>query len=361
MDKYNDLLERVTSRVQQRMNELSEEGEYVTGAKFEDIVHDALIAEGIFNDKITHSTQRFPDFIIADENTKIGIEVKKTDLNKWEFRGGSIYESLKNKIEETYVLAGKFGDTPEARFKKYSECLSDLSVTHSPRFELNLDLPEGEDYLTKKCALDLLDMKRGPELDKRIRELLRTDKSTWYSEDAVISFSELSGEERLRYLIDGVVLFPEVTDSDYSNFAPWMIYKCLVWCSNVRDVFSAGGVVKYSNLIVSGVMHRMLKNADLIINRIEKMTDEEIKRHWFQNKENVSLEDISLDKRIEIWIGLIEHNLSISERVIKANKKSFPKLFRYKKKEDYEDIIVSEFIKSLRNRIESVRREKGVV
>ena len=114
--------------------------DYVLGGKFS-------------KDQISHSTQKFPDFVIMDEQTgeKIGIEVKKTNDAKWEVQGGSIFESLKNDIENIYILMGKFGGTiPEARLKRYEECLQDLKVTHSPRFYINLDLKEGEDYLTQK-------------------------------------------------------------------------------------------------------------------------------------------------------------------------------------------------------------------
>lgn len=53
---------------------------------------------------------------------------------------GSIYESLKNDIDDTYIMMAKLGgDKPEVRLRRYEECIADLKVTHSPRFYLNME------------------------------------------------------------------------------------------------------------------------------------------------------------------------------------------------------------------------------
>ena len=132
----------------------------MTGKDFENIVYDSLIEMGFKKEEISHSPQKFPDFILEDlsDGDKIGVEVKKTDAAKWEVIGGSIYESLKNDIKDTYILMAKLGGVkPEVRLKRYEECIDDLKVTHSPRFYLNLELKEGEDYLTRNEAKDLLE------------------------------------------------------------------------------------------------------------------------------------------------------------------------------------------------------------
>ena len=202
----------------------------MTGTDFEKVVYDSLIEAGFEKEEITHSTQKFPDFILEDleDGDKIGVEVKKTDSSRWEVIGGSVYESLKNEIEDTYVLMAKLGgEKPEVRLKKYEECIADLKVTHSPRFYLNLDLEEGEDYLTQNDAKDLLELS-GDELNKKIRKLLRTQKSTWWSEGETVAFADLSQEEKGIYLNEGIALFPEVFKGDYSKFTPWLVYSCFV-------------------------------------------------------------------------------------------------------------------------------------
>ena len=72
----------------------------MTGADFEEVVYDSLIKVGFKEKEISHSSQKFPDFVLEDpeDGDKMGVEVKKTDSAKWEVIGGSIYESLKNDI-----------------------------------------------------------------------------------------------------------------------------------------------------------------------------------------------------------------------------------------------------------------------
>ncbi len=348
MDEYESLLDKVTKNVQKRMETIG--GKKIKGTDFEQIVYEELLGAGIDEEKISHSVRRFPDFIIEDETTQIGVEVKKTDSDKWDVPGGSVYESLRNTIAETFVLMGKFGGIPEARIRKYGECISNLTVTHSPRFHLKLDLPQGEDYLTKNNASDLLDFPEGKELNRRIRELLRTDKSTWYSEEAIESFFELEPDEKQKFFVDGVVLFPEVTGGNYSNFAPWMTYKCLVWCSNVRDVFSAGGTKDLGEFIASAVMGRILEKIDLIINRISEMTPQELQKHWGVEK------DMRHSERVEKWISLIDRNISVSKELKKVNKEKYPDFFKWKRKNSYGSIIKERFMLKLRERIISLQQ-----
>lgn len=290
----------------------------LSGSDFEKVVYDSLIEAGFNKDSITYSTQKFPDFILEDkeDGVRVGVEVKKTDGVKWEVIGGSIYESLRNDVNDTYVLMAKLGgDKPEVRFRRYEECIADLKVTHSPRFYLNLDLEEGEDYLTKNNAKDLMVLP-GDELNRKIRQLLRTKKSTWWSGGETTSFSDLSKEEREIYLNEGIALFPQVFKGDYHEFTPWLVYSCFVWCGNVRDLFSAGGnkFVEELGIYVSAIMYRTLSNAKGIRQRILEMTDEEQKKVWGKTAE-------TKEEGIETWIGLVEENIRISPDLIRNNMK----------------------------------------
>lgn len=240
--------------------------------------------------------------------------MKKTDSSKWEVIGGSIYESLKNDIDDTYIMMAKLGgDKPEVRLRRYEECIADLKVTHSPRFYLNMDLEEGEDYLTRNDAKDLLELS-GDDLNRKIRKLLRTQKSTWWSGGETTAFSDLSKEEKNIYLNEGIALFPEVFKGDYHNFTPWLVYSCFVWCGNVRDIFSAGGnkFIDDSEIYVSAVMYRALENAQEIKLRIFDMTDEEMTKFW-----GSVIEDKV--ERVKYWLGLVQQNLRFSNDLMQNN------------------------------------------
>lgn len=318
---YIERLHGVTKNIEDKLqNEKigDKDVQKMTGADFENVVYDSLIEAGFEKEEISHSTQKFPDFVLEDlsDGDKIGVEVKKTDAAKWEVIGGSIYESLKNDIEDTYVLMAKLGgDKPEVRLRKYEECIDDLKVTHSPRFYLNLDLEEGADYLTRNDAKDLLELS-GDELNRKIRKLLRTQKSTWWSEGKTVAFSDLPQEEKGIYLNEGIALFPEVFRGDYRKFTPWLVYSCFVWCGNVRDIFSAGGnkYVEDMHIYVSAIMYRALQNAENIRQRIVEMTEDEQIKFWGVSAENIS-------ERIDKWLQLVEDNLKISGDLVTNNRK----------------------------------------
>ena len=317
---YVEKIGKVTEEIQEKLQDRKRKGllaKKISGTDFEEVVYDCLLEAGFEKENITHSTQKFPDFIVEDiqSGKKIGIEVKKTDSKKWEVIGGSIYESLKNDIDDTYIIMAKMGgDNPEVRFRKYEECIADLKVTHSPRFYLDMDLEKGRDYLSQNDAMDLLELS-GEELNKKIRKLLRTKKSTWWSEGETIAFSELSREEKNIYLNEGIALFPEVFKGDYHNFTPWLVYSCYVWCGNVRDIFSAGGnkYVDELGIYVSAIMYRALENIENIRQRIFDMSEEEMEKFWGQK--------IKEDKeKIIFWLGLVKKNLKLSAELLTNNK-----------------------------------------
>lgn len=321
MSEYLNRLYEITKNIENKLQNEQAENKTVrkmSGTDFERVVYNSLLEAGFDEKEISHSSQKFPDFVLVDleDGDKMGVEVKKTDSAKWEVIGGSIYESLKNEIEDTYVLMAKLGgDKPEVRLRKYEECIDDLKVTHSPRFSLNLDIQEGEDYLTRNDAKDLLELS-GDELNRKIRQLLRTGRSTWWSEGETVSFTDLSQEEKGLYLNEGIALFPEVFKGDYSKFTPWLVYCCLVWCGNVRDIFSAGGnkYVEDMHIYVSAIMFRALQNATSIKQRIIDMTEEEQTKYWGKCTDNI-------EERMDNWLELVEKNLKISSELIKNNKK----------------------------------------
>lgn len=317
MPSFQALLENVRSLVQTRIDQMIQNGPIrISGEAFENIVEEALRTSGLSEDEYVRNRQRFPDFVITDTETgeQFGLEVKKTESNRWEVPGGSIFESLRNEIEETYVIMGKLGNHHEARVRKYKECLADLSVTHSPRFQLNLDLEDGEDYLTRNNATDLLDMPEGEELNRRIRDLLRTNNSTWYSEGVITAYSDLPDDEKEKYFSTGIALFPEIVAGNYNRFTPWLVYNCLIWCGNVRDHFSASGTVLDDGLYISAVMNRIFNNAMGIKEAIISMSSADTLEKWgFELNE-------PRDKILK-WMALINDYMRFSSALIANNRK----------------------------------------
>ena len=94
------------------------------------------------------SAQYFPD-IIAEKY--YGVEVKSTKENHWTSTGSSIVESTRDKnVENIYMLFGKLGGkTAEFKCRPYEDCLSDIAVTHSPRYLINMELTKEQTIFSK--------------------------------------------------------------------------------------------------------------------------------------------------------------------------------------------------------------------
>lgn len=85
------------------------------------------------------SGAKFPD-IVAEHY--YGVEVKSTKENSWKSTGSSIVESTRiEDVESIYMLFGKLGgEYAEFLCKPYQDCLSNIAVTHSPRYLIDMEL-----------------------------------------------------------------------------------------------------------------------------------------------------------------------------------------------------------------------------
>lgn len=83
----------------------------------------------------------FPDILLHE--TKYGVEIKSTQKDSWTSTGSSIVESTRDAdTERVYMLFAKLGGTPEFRCKPYQQCLSNIAVTHAPRYLIDMELDE---------------------------------------------------------------------------------------------------------------------------------------------------------------------------------------------------------------------------
>jgi hypothetical protein len=121
------------------------------GNKLENVIADVMIDKAVgtpFENTIELiSGQRFPDIIA---NKYYGVEVKTTTQNHWTTTGNSVLEGTRvDGIERIYMFFGKMVSPIEFKCRPYEECLSEVVVTHSPRYLINMDLPNGETIFDK--------------------------------------------------------------------------------------------------------------------------------------------------------------------------------------------------------------------
>jgi hypothetical protein len=207
------------------------------------------------------SGMRFPDIMVG---RFFGVEVKSTNKDHWTSTGSSIVETTRDKdVECIYMLFGKLGgDVPEFRCRPYHEVLSEIAVTHSPRYRIDMSLNAGETIFDKmgisydslRTSGDSIGSVRDYYKEKAKREgnpmpwWISDDKADDSSVDMSIkSWHSLPANDKSLLVAQSLVLFPEVIYGDYANAAMWLVSVKGVVCANMRDPFSAGGKIRKLN------------------------------------------------------------------------------------------------------------------
>lgn len=262
------------------------------------------------------SGQRFPDIIA---NRYYGVEVKTTKMNHWTTTGNSVLEGTRvDGIERIYMLFGKMYSPIEFKYRLYEDCLSEVVVTHSPRYLVNMDLQKGKTIFDKlDIPYEILRKSSNPikPIIEYYRNSAKGKGEVWWldkGEDAdevtgksmIISFwNTLPKNLRKHHIATGFVYFPEVLNSDYNRFAFWLYEFQSIICPNVRDSYSAGGTgeITWKNR----TYYRIPK---VIMNLIESLPEI---RDIISNTENDKLscywKNHFKDKK-SYWISLILEN-----------------------------------------------------
>lgn len=290
------------------------------GTQLEKDVFDALTRCAVhtsFNGTIKLvSGASFPD-IVADKF--YGVEVKSTNKKHWKSIGSSILESTRDQtVERIFLTFGKLGAPVAFMSRPYEECLSGISVTHYPRYQIDMELREKE-TIFDKIGISYEDLRKMDNpvvpVSQYYRQKLKPGESLWWAADVDVEetvapatvklWSALTHEEKNRFTVQGYALFPEIlghnSTKKYQRYALWLATNCGVINTNIRDQFSAGGRVDI--VTTKGVFEKMPaifgrieKNKNLLIDTILSINKEVLKEYWQQ---------IDIDEnRIRQWCKL---------------------------------------------------------
>ncbi|MEJ0104298.1 MAG: hypothetical protein WDO19_17800 [Bacteroidota bacterium] len=274
------------------------------------IMSDQAIGSVFENSIELVSGQKFPDIIA---NKYYGVEVKSTTQNHWKTTGNSVLESTRvDGIERIYMLFGKLGAPIEFRFRPYEECLSEVVVTHSPRYLIDMNLAIGSTIFDKmNIKYDDLRTRSNPikPVVEYYKSKLKQGDDIWWLDQGDNSnasnliikiWSNLNTNEKLELKVKSMAFFPEVFSNNNDKFgrlAIWLITKEAVVCPNIRDIFTAGGK---TNLIIGRKMYKnvpkifknLFDNLSLIVEIIFKTTAIELSEHWhYKTTEKSKLND----------------------------------------------------------------------
>lgn len=224
------------------------------------------------------SGQRFPD-IVASKH--FGVEVKSTKENKWVSTGSSIVESTRiENVNHIYMLFGKLGGNPiEFRCKPYQDCLYDIAVTHSPRYLIDMEIPQektifskmGIDYDKFRFSENPIDIARKYYLEK-IKKEKRAAMPWWIGDETTTSPTlrlwsrkTFSKEEQNFYKAQLLILFPlDICNSNYDRATLWLCIRHSIINTHFRDLFTAGGQIQIKSYSCPAIIKRILEIAPIV-------------------------------------------------------------------------------------------------
>ena len=244
------------------------------------------------------SNQKFPDIVAGKY---FGVEVK-TSKSGWISTGSSIVESTrKEDVERIFMLYGKLSEPIEFRAKPYEECLSEIVVTHSPRYKIDMNLTE-ERTIFGKMGIDYDSFRKSDNsigiVKKYYRSKLKEGQELWWMTDIDIDnlalspivrlWSTLEISEKRSLEIKGFAWFPEIfsnSSTKYNRFALWLATQNGIVPTSLRDIFTAGGKmsVQYGETVwtkQSQIVYRLSLHIDEIQEEIMRAEDSWIREMW---------------------------------------------------------------------------------
>lgn len=319
----NSTITELNSHAKKSANTIS----VLAGNKLEpyvkDVMTDLAIGTPFENSIECIGGQRFPD-IVAKKF--YGIEVKTTTQNHWKTTGNSVLESTRvENVERIFMLFAKLASPIEFRCRAYEECLSEVVVTHSPRYLIDMNLEKGKTIFDKiKMPYDTLRKKENPirPIIDYYKSKLKPGEDLWWMDQenskassiVIKSWPNLSTKEKQEVKYKAMVYFPELFSNSGTKFgrlAIWLITREGIVCPNIRDLFTAGGkgqrsVGKKTYKNIPRIFLNMFDNLDFIIEAIEQTSVIELSEYWGIKT--------SEKKKIADWIELVsEQSKKISD------------------------------------------------
>lgn len=266
--------------------------------------------------------QKFPD-IVAKKF--YGIEVKTTTQNHWKTTGNSVLESTRvNDVERIFMLFAKLANPIEFKCRPYEECLSEVVVTHSPRYLIDMNLPIGKTIFDKmETPYDTLRKKENPlgYVVDYYKSKLKPGEQLWWIDNNNISnlsikmWKHIDKEKKSEIVIKIMVYFTEIfgnsNNRKFERIPAWLVAKEGIVTSNVRDLFSSGGKGKivvglktYEN--IPRIFLNLFDNLSSIIETLIQTSAIELSEYWGIKTTET--------KKISDWIELVfEHSKQITD------------------------------------------------
>lgn len=320
---FADLLKNTLAVLHKEAESNPKKYKSLLGTKLENEVKDVMADNAVgtpFENSIELvSGQKFPDIVA---NRFYGVEVKTTKSNQWKSVGSSVAEGTREKdVERIFMLFGKMCDPISFMCRPYEECLSEVVVTHSPRYMIDMDLQKGE-TIFDKIAIPYDEVRKKDDPITPFLDYYRKNSpkggTAWWAGNSYESnsgnfliklWNQLEIEEKDQYRVKAFCLFPEIFGNSslkFDRLAIWLSSKGVV-NKNIRDVFSAGGQesITFNDRIykeIPQIICRMKKYLPQIKETLQTFEPEELSTYW-----NIQ---VTPEIYYQTWINLISKEAS---------------------------------------------------
>ena len=202
----------------------------------------------------TFHPSAFPDIRVNG----YGVEAKFTKQDTWLAVGNSVFEGMRDPdVTSIYVVMGKIGGQPEARWGRYAERVTHVRVSNSPRFVVELDGERESVFSHFGISYDefaqLSDAEKMEYIRAYSRKRLKKDEHLWWLDEThtlpltVRVYRTLEEVEKRKLRAEATVLCPEVVQpgsvrGKYDRAGIYLITRYAVYTPQLRDLFSAGSV-----------------------------------------------------------------------------------------------------------------------
>lgn len=264
--------------------------------------------ESIENVDYKKGSSRFPDITFSIGGSKIGVEVKLITSNTWKAKGNSAVASTAVKeLDEIYILAGRFveGTLPEYKIKPMKECISNVKVTHNPRYEIDMGYTGG-DFCENAFRVKYDCLRTIPQKE---REVII---GRYVAEDRYKKLITNESEKN-KILAECFILFPEMFSDKKAKFARmngWL-FGSRILSGNIRDYVSGSGKIEYKGVKIPKIYGTLASVRIEFFKRIERIPSDVLEYAW---KEEVSAGELldstaiipsGKEVRFALWLDLI--------------------------------------------------------
>lgn len=323
-NEFNLLLNSTIDELNAHAKKSSDKVATLLGRNLEPYVKDVMtdLAVGtVFENSIELiGGQKFPDIVA---NKFYGIEVKTTTQNHWKTTGNSVLESTRvDNVERIFMLFAKLASPIEFRCRPYEEVLSEVVVTHSPRYLIDMNLEKGKTIFDKiKMPYDTLRKEENtikPIVDY-YKSKLKPGEELWWMDSSDVGgttlqfWSSLDLVKKRKLVAKGMIFFPEIFGKSidkFSRIAFWLVTEEKIVFPNVRDEFSAGGRGEFINgsntyKDVPRIFLKLFTKLPEITEAIMQTSELELSKHWKTKTSD--------HKKLFDWIDLVADNASTNE------------------------------------------------